>query len=198
MRTSLKIGIFALAVVVAGIGYALSPYFRNTTPHNAAAKSLYEFTVKDIDGQDVPLSKFKGKVIMVVNVASKCGNTPQYKGLEQMYEKYKDQGLVILGFPANNFAGQEPGSDAEIKEFCSATYAVKFPMFSKVSVKGDDAHPLYQWLIASTEDKSDVDWNFAKFLVGRDGKVLGRFKARIKPDDIKLISAVESALAAKG
>lgn len=197
MSPSLKIGILAFVVVLAGIGYAVSPYFRNNTPHTSTVKSVYEFTVKDIDGKDVPLSKYKGKVLLVVNVASKCGNTPQYKGLEKLYEQYKDRGLVILGFPANDFMGQEPGTNAEIKEFCSATYAVKFPMFSKISVKGEQAHPLYQWLISQSEDKSDVDWNFAKFIVGRDGQVQTRFKARVKPEDPKLISAVELALAAK-
>lgn len=197
MSPSLKLGILAFVVVLAGIGYAFSPYFRNTTPHTSAAKTVYEFTVKDIDGKDVPLSNYKGKVLLVVNVASRCGNTPQYKGLEKVYEQYKDRGLVILGFPANDFAGQEPGSNAEIKEFCSATYAVKFPMFSKISVKGDQAHPLYQWLISQSDDKSDVDWNFAKFLVGRDGQLLTRFKSRVKPEDPKVVSSIEAALGAK-
>jgi glutathione peroxidase len=131
---------------------------------------------------------------MFVNVASKCGNTPQYKGLEAMYEKYSPQGLVIVGFPANNFHEQEPGTNEEIKTFCTTKYDVKFPMMSKISVKGDDEHPLYKQM---TDAKGDVSWNFDKFLVGRDGKLIEHFKAKVKPDDAKLVESVESALAAK-
>ena len=152
------------------------------------------FPLKTIKGDTTTLSAFKGDVILLVNVASQCGNTPQYAGLEKMYEKYKGKGFAVLGFPANQFHAQEPGTDAEIKEFCEATYHVKFPMFSKIVVKGDGIHPLYQWLLAQTSDSSDIDWNFAKFLIGRDGKVITRFKSSVKPDDPALVEAVEKAL----
>lgn len=153
--------------------------------------------VKDIDGKEVDLASFKGKVVLIVNVASKCGNTPQYEGLEKMYEKYKDKGFVILGFPANNFGKQEPGTEAEIKEFCTSKYSVTFPMMSKISVKGGDIDPLYTDLtkFSSKDAKGDVDWNFAKFLVGKDGQIVDRFKAGVKPEDKKLIAAIEAELA---
>lgn len=159
-----------------------------------------DFIVKDIDGHDVNLADYKGKVVMIVNVASKCGNTPQYKALEEMYEANKDKGLVIIGFPANNFLSQEPGTDAEIKTFCTSKYNVSFPMMSKISVKGDDMAPLYQYLTSTDLDGKfggPIDWNFAKFLVGRDGKVVARFKARTKPTDPTVIAAVQEALAAQ-
>ncbi|MGN6627450.1 MAG: glutathione peroxidase, partial [Tepidisphaeraceae bacterium] len=132
------------------------------------------FTMKDIDGHDVNLADYKGKVVMIVNVASRCGFTPQYKGLEAIYEKYKDKGFVILGFPANNFKSQEPGSDADIKAFCTAKYNVSFPMFSKISVKGDDKAPLYQFLTQSEtagDFGGEIGWNFTKFLVDRNGQL---------------------------
>ena len=158
------------------------------------AGSIYDFTMANIDGKPTSLKKFKGKVLLVVNVASKCGNTPQYKQLEEVYEKYGKQGLVVLGFPANNFGGQEPGTEAEIKTFCTATYNVKFPMFSKISVKGDDIAPLYKWLLAQSNSTTDVDWNFAKFLVGRDGTTVKRYGSRVKPDDAKVVADLEAAL----
>lgn len=161
----------------------------------APAGSFYDFKMKNIDGKETPLSKFKGKVLLVVNVASKCGNTPQYKGLEDAYAKYKDRGFAVLGFPANQFGAQEPGTDSEIKEFCTATYNVKFPMFSKIVVKGDGISPLYEWLIANSDRHDDIEWNFAKFLVGRDGHVIARFTPRTQPDDPKLVEALEAALA---
>lgn len=160
-------------------------------------KSIYNFTMKDIDGKDVPLSDYKGKVVMVVNVASKCGYTPQYKQLEQVYEKYKDKGFVILGFPANNFGSQEPGTNVEIKQFCTANYGVSFPMFAKISVKGDDTHPLYQYLTSKEDDPQfggPISWNFNKFLIGRDGKIINRFESKIKPDDAQVTQDVEKAL----
>jgi glutathione peroxidase len=160
-------------------------------------KSIYEFTMKDIDGKNVPLSKYKGKVLLVVNVASKCGLTPQYKGLEELYKSQSERGLVVLGFPANNFGGQEPGSEEEIKEFCSLTYGVTFPMFSKISVKGDDIHPLYRWLLANSDRREDIEWNFAKFVIGRDGKVFKRLSPRDVPGSDSLKEAVEAALKAK-
>jgi glutathione peroxidase len=159
--------------------------------------TIYDFAMKDIDGKTVPLGQYRGKVLLVVNVASRCGNTPQYAALEQLYTKDKDRGLVILGFPANNFGGQEPGTEAEIKEFCTLNYGVNFPMFSKISVKGDDIDPLYKWLISQVEPQKDIDWNFAKFLVGRDGKVIARFPAKMKPDAPEVTEAIEKALGAK-
>jgi glutathione peroxidase len=165
-----------------------------------APKSPLDFTVKDIDGKDANLADLKGRVVMMVNVASKCGNTPQYSALEELYGKYKGKGLVIIGFPANNFGGQEPGSEEEIKQFCSSKYKVTFPMMSKISVKGEDKAPLYDFLTsAETNPKfaGDVKWNFGKFLVGRDGSVVGRFEPGTKPNDPQVVEAVEKALAAK-
>lgn len=159
--------------------------------------SFYSFKVDTIDGKSIELSKYKGNVLLVVNVASKCGQTPQYAGLESMYKSYKEKGFSILGFPANEFGGQEPGTNAQIKEFCEATYKVDFPMFSKIIVKGEGIHPLYSWLLQQTDNKADIEWNFAKFLIGRDGKVIARFSPKTKPDDVSLVSAIESALAQK-
>src|SRR5687768_6155408 len=144
--------------------------------------SIYQFTMKSIDGKEIPLEDYKGKVLLVVNVASKCGLTPQYAALEKLYKEHKDAGLVVLGFPANEFGSQEPGTDAEIREFCAQNYGVTFPMFSKIVVKGEGIHPLYEMLIASVEPKKEIEWNFTKFLVGRDGKVLARFSTKTKPD----------------
>jgi len=161
------------------------------------ASSVHEFTLKSIDGKTTPLANYKGKVVMIVNVASRCGYTPQYTQLEAVYAKYKDQGLVILGFPANNFMGQEPGTDEEIKTFCSTKYNVTFPLFSKISVKGDDKAPLYQFLTDKTANPTtggEIGWNFTKFLVDRDGKVIQRFDTKTKPDAPEVISAIEAAL----
>jgi len=151
--------------------------------------------MKKIDGSKVDLADYAGKVVLVVNVASRCGYTGQYSGLQSLYEKYKDKGLVILGFPANDFGAQEPGSDADIKEFCSTRYGVTFPMFSKITVKGAGKAPLYQTLTESADPKGEVSWNFEKFLIGKDGAVIGRFKSGVAPDDAKLVQAVETALA---
>ena len=161
------------------------------------AAGLYDYTMKTIDGTPESLKAYKGKTVLIVNVASKCGFTPQYAGLEKLYQKYKDRGFVILGFPANNFGGQEPGTDSEIKTFCSRTYSVTFPMFSKVSVKGDDKTPLYKYLTENSENTAthgDIKWNFTKFLIGRDGKVLARFEPATTPDSAEVQTAVESAL----
>lgn len=167
-------------------------------PADPSAKTIYDFTMTDIDGHKVPLKKYKGKVILVVNVASKCGLTPQYKGLQALYDDKKKDGLVILGFPANNFNGQEPGSESEIKQFCSVNYSVSFPMFSKISVKGSDEHDLYKWLIANSDRPTDdIEWNFTKFIVGRDGKVFRRIKPQVTPGDEELKKAIDEALAAK-
>jgi glutathione peroxidase len=161
-----------------------------------AASNVYDFTLPSIDGKPMPLADFKGKVILVVNVASKCGYTPQYTALEALYEKYKDQGFVIVGFPANNFGAQEPGTNAEIKTFCSRTYNVTFPMYSKISVKGDDQAPLYKYLTKDTPApiSGDIKWNFTKFLVDRNGKVVQRFESAVTPDSPEVTSAVEKLL----
>jgi len=161
-----------------------------------AAGSIYDFTLNSIDGKPMPLADFKGKVILVVNVASRCGFTPQYSALESIYEKYKDQGFVILGFPANNFGSQEPGTNAEIKKFCSAKYNVTFPMYAKVSVKGDDQTPLYKYLTESANPTvaGEIKWNFTKFLVDRNGRVVQRFEPETTPDSRQVTSAIEKSL----
>src|SRR6202162_3520665 len=163
----------------------------------AADKSVYDFTLNSIDGRPAPLAAYKGKVLLVVNVASKCGFTPQYKALEALYEKYKDQGLVVIGFPANNFMAQEPGTNEEIKTFCSRTYNVTFPMYTKISVKGDDKAPLYQFLTdkgANPNTGGEIKWNFTKFLVARDGTIISRSEPAVKPDSPEVIAAIEKAL----
>lgn len=159
--------------------------------------TLYDLPVTAIDGTPTTLAPWRGQVLLVVNVASRCGATPQYAGLQKLYDTYKDRGLVVLGFPANDFGGQEPGSDAQIADFCSAKYGVTFPMFAKITVKGAEQPPLYKTLTATADPPGDISWNFEKFLVGRDGAVLGRFKTRISPDDPALVAAIEAALAAK-
>jgi glutathione peroxidase len=161
------------------------------------ASNVYEFTMNSIEGAPMPLAKFEGKVMLIVNVASKCGFTPQYEGLEAVYEKYKDQGFVIVGFPANNFMGQEPGTNEEIKTFCSTKYNVKFPLYSKISVKGEDKAPLYQFLTdtaANPKTGGEIKWNFTKFLVDRNGKVIARFESPVKPDSPEVTAAIEKAL----
>src|SRR3984957_10955917 len=159
------------------------------------ASSIHEFTMKSLDGKQVPLASFKGKVMLVVNVASQCGYTYQYEGLQALYAKYKDRGLVLTGFPANNFGGQEPGSDAEIGAFCKSKFGVTFPMFSKISVKGADKAPLYQFLTdTKTKTGGEIQWNFTKFLVDRDGKGIQRFEPDVEPQSKEIEAAVEAAL----
>jgi len=163
----------------------------------AASKSVYDFTLNSIDGQPSPLSSFKGKVVMLVNVASKCGYTPQYSALESTYEKYKDRGLVIVGIPANNFGAQEPGTNEEIKTFCSRKYNVTFPMMAKVSVKGSDQTPLYQFLTDKSLNPStggEIKWNFTKFIFDRDGNAVARFEPEVTPDSPQVTAAIEKAL----
>jgi glutathione peroxidase len=165
----------------------------------AAEKSVYDFTMKDIDGKPVSLSQYKGKVLMIVNVASKCGNTPQYANMEKIYEKYKGQGFEILAFPANEFNKQEPGSNEQIKEFCDSTYHTTFPLFSKIVVKGEGINPLYQYLTkeANPAVAGDVEWNFQKYLVSRDGKVVAKIHNRTKPDAPEVVKQIEEELAKK-
>lgn len=161
-----------------------------------AQESVHEFTVKAIDGTDVNLSQYKGNILLFVNTASKCGFTKQYADLVKLQEAYADKGVVVLGFPANNFGNQEPGSDGQIMEFCSSTYGVDFPMFSKVSVKGEDQSPLFAYL-TTAENKDftgDIRWNFEKFLVGPDGKLVNRFRSMAKPTGDKITAAIDALL----
>ena len=170
---------------------------KNARSDAPAASSVHDFTMKSIDGADVPLARYKGKVLLIVNVASKCGYTPQYTDLEALYQRYKDKGLVLLGFPANNFGWQEPGTDAEIKTFCTTKYNVTFDMFSKISVKGDDQHPLYAYLTsedANAATAGAVKWNFTKYLVDKNGHVIAKFGSGTKPLSEDLVKAVEEAL----
>lgn len=161
-----------------------------------AAGGVYSFTLNSIDGKPAPLADYKGKVVLIVNVASQCGYTPQYSALESIYEKYKDQGFVILGFPANNFGAQEPGTNEEIKTFCTRKYSVTFPMYAKISVKGSDQAPLYSFLTKETGSglTGDIKWNFTKFLVDRDGKVVQRFEPAVTPDSKDVTAAIEKEL----
>jgi glutathione peroxidase len=166
-------------------------------PTPPAAFTIHEFTLDSIDGLPTSLAKFKGKVLLIVNVASRCGFTPQYAGLEALYNKYKDRGFVVLGFPANNFLRQEPGTNEAIKAFCSTKYHVTFPMFAKVSVKGADKTPLYQFLTDKEANPSTggaIGWNFAKFLADKNGKVIARFASKVTPESAELISVLEAAL----
>jgi glutathione peroxidase len=162
-----------------------------------SAASIYDYTLNSIDGKPTALSSFKGKVVLLVNVASRCGYTPQYTGLEALYEKNKDKGFVIVGVPANNFMGQEPGTNQEIQTFCKSKYDVQFPIMSKLSVKGSDKTPLYQYLTSPEQNPKtggEIKWNFTKFLIGRDGQILARFEPAVTPEDPALTSAVSSAL----
>ena len=163
----------------------------------AKTTSFYDFTMDDIDGKPVNLSHYKGKALLVVNTASFCGNTPQYTDLEALYEQYHDKGFEILAFPANNFGQQEPGTNAEIKGFCLTKYSVSFPLFSKISVKGSDKHPLYQYLTEKSPFPGEVEWNFQKYLVDRSGNIVARFPHRMKPSAPEIVTEVERVLAAK-
>lgn len=158
--------------------------------------TIYDFVLEDIDGNEMTLEAYKGKVLLIVNVASKCGYTPQYEGLQKIYEEYKEDGLVIVGFPANNFNGQEPGSNEDIKQFCTLTYGVEFPMASKVSVKGDDMDPLFSYLTAQPNQdfEGDINWNFEKFLIDKEGNLQRRFRSNVKPESEELKSAIKNLL----
>lgn len=159
-------------------------------------KGLYGYKMNDIDGNEVPLKKFEGKVLLIVNVASECGYTPQYEGLENIYKKYRAQGFEILGFPANDFGNQEPGTNEEIKQFCRVKKGATFPMFAKIHVKGKQQAPLFEHLttIENPDFTGDIKWNFEKFLISRDGKLLHRFRSPVKPESKELTTAIENAL----
>lgn len=194
----MKPGCFAMLAVFLSLIFGVATMRGDDHPTTRPANSPLDFVVKDIDGKDVNLSMYKGKVVLIVNVASKCGYTKQYAGLEELYKDHKDDGLVLLGFPANNFKGQEPGTDEEIKAFCTAEYGVTFPMMSKISVKGEDKAPLYKFLTepaTAGEFAGEIGWNFNKFLIGRDGKIIARYESKVAPDDAKLVDAVKAALA---
>ncbi len=164
----------------------------------AHAASLDEIPLRDINGQPTSLKAYRGKALLIVNVASKCGLTPQYEALQALHTRYQKQGFTVLGFPCNDFANQEPGSLSEIKQFCSINYDVTFPLFDKLHVKGPEQHPLYAALTGkSSPFPGDVKWNFGKFLIGRDGRILRRFEPAVKPDAPEVIEAIEAALAAK-
>lgn len=163
---------------------------------DAPATSVYEFSPLDIDGKETSLTQYKGKVLLIVNTASECGYTPQYEGLQAIYEEYKEQGLVVLGFPANNFGGQEPGSNEEIKQFCSVNYDITFPMFSKISVKGNDQHPLFNYLTSAENPDftGEIKWNFEKFLINKEGELIHRFRSDVTPKNNQLLKAIETTL----
>jgi glutathione peroxidase len=189
----LKLFMLSLLGVIAMAGLSLAA-------DKGDAKSAHDFTVKSIQGKEVDLSEYKGKVLLVVNVASKCGLTPQYEQLQEVHEKYSDKGLAVLGFPCNQFGGQEPGTEAEIAEFCKANYDVSFDLFSKIDVNGDEAHGLYKHLTAADTKptgKGKISWNFEKFLIDREGNVVARFAPRTSPSDPEVIKAIEAELAKK-
>ncbi|MDX1590564.1 MAG: glutathione peroxidase [Balneolaceae bacterium] len=158
--------------------------------------TIYDYEVNTIDGKNILLKEYENDLLLIVNTASKCGYTPQYEGLQNLYETYKDQGLTILGFPANNFGGQEPGTNEEIAQFCQLNYGVTFPMFEKVSVRGDDIHPLFKDLtqMENSDFTGDISWNFEKFLIDRNGNLVRRFKSNVTPESDELVTAVEQYL----
>ncbi|MGO8676963.1 MAG: glutathione peroxidase [Limisphaerales bacterium] len=179
----MKIDLLVCAVLLIGAVYA------------QAADTIYTLPLKDIDGKSTSLKDYEGKVLLIVNVASKCGYTPQYTGLEALQQKFKDKGFTVLGFPCNQFGAQEPGTAEEIKQFCSSKYQVTFPLFEKIEVNGPGRHPLYLMLAGKESPVAgDIKWNFTKFLIGRDGKVLKRFEPGVKPDSAQMVQAIEGAL----
>lgn len=197
MKTELVSAMVVTVVGAAILAISLSSRASGNLGSGEKMNSIYDFTLKDIDHKEVNLGQYRGKVVLVVNVASRCGYTPQYEGLQKVYLKYKDRGFVILGFPANNFMAQEPGTDEEIKTFCSTKYNVTFPIFSKISVKGDDIHPLYRFLTSKETNPDfggDIKWNFSKFLLDKNGKIIARFEPKVTPESDPMIQAIEKAL----
>lgn len=193
ITSSLGVALFFIMGMMSSAVYAAE----KPEQEDEKIKNPLSFKVNNIDGEEVDLSDYQGKVVMIVNVASKCGLTPQYEELQALYDRYKDKGFVVLGFPANNFMGQEPGSDEEIKFFCETKYNVTFDMFSKISVKGDDIAPLYAFLTeeeTNEEFAGEIEWNFAKFLLDRKGNVIARFSPRTTPKDSDVVRAIETAL----
>jgi glutathione peroxidase-family protein len=197
-RRNAAIIIIPVIAAIAGTAFWFGrPNRAGDKPQGAVVGSIYDVVANDIDGNPVSLDRYRGKTLLIVNVASKCRFTPQYEGLQRLYDKYQSRGLVILGFPANNFAWREPGTDAEIKDFCASKYNVTFPIFSKISVAGDDIHPLYRYL---TDEKVNpqlggkVTWNFNKYLVAPDGKPVAHFASELVPESPEIVGAIESAL----
>jgi glutathione peroxidase len=193
--------ILGLAVVLAFAPAVLAAdKVHESAKGDAKVPPVLNYKMKTLAGKETDLSQYQGKVLLIVNVASKCGNTPQYKALEELYEKYGDKGLVVLGVPANEFGRQEPGTNEEIAQFCKSTYDVKFPMLSKVVVKGAGITPLYQYLTSKETDPKfagAIKWNFTKFLIGRDGEIVARFEPKVKPDTPAVVKAIEAELAKK-
>ena len=185
--------LLAMLTSLCGLAAAATDY----PPAPADPKGPLDFTLTDIDGKPYPLSQLKGKVVLLINVASHCGFTKQYTGLQTLYSQKKDKGLVLIGVPANEFGGQEPGTESEIKTFCSTKFAVTFPMMAKAVVKGNGITPLYDWLTTKSPYKGPITWNFNKFLIGRDGAVKARYESKIAPDDKTLIEAIDKELAAE-
>lgn len=188
LTCSLALGFLAATIITAA----------QAAEKGGKVPAALNFKMKSLTGKEVDLSKYRGKVVLIVNVASQCGLTPQYEGLEELHEKYAGQGLAVLGFPANEFGKQEPGEDSEIAEFCQQNYGVKFDMFSKVVVKGEGQCPLYKFLTSKESDPKfpgDITWNFEKFLINRDGEIVDRFAPKVKPDSQEVVSAIENELA---
>lgn len=181
--------LLTLAVAACKPGYAAE-----TSTRSDAMPPVYSFTLNDIDGKPLALNTFTGKVMLLVNTASMCGNTPQYEGLQTLYEQYRERGLEILAFPANNFGKQEPGTNEEIKSFCYTKYALEFPLFSKISVKGEDMHPLYHYLTTQSPFPGEIEWNFQKFLVNREGEIIARYRPGLKPLSPQIVQDIERAL----
>lgn len=181
-------------LAIAAVFALVAPTLADDKKGDTKVGPALNFKMKTINGKEVDLSQYQGKVVLFVNVASQCGLTPQYEGLQKIYDKYKDEGLVIIGVPANEFGKQEPGTDAEISEFCKSNYGVTFPMMSKVVVKGEGITPLYQYLTKESKFPGAIKWNFEKFLVNRAGEVVARFDPQVKPDDDKVIKAIEQEL----
>jgi len=187
---SIKLGTIASLFLISGC--------MAQNPEEVPVKNFYAIEVNTITGETVQLEQYKGKVLLIVNTASKCGFTPQYAGLQALYDKYKEKGLVILGFPSNDFMKQEPGSNEEIAKFCEVNYGVTFPMFGKISVKGAGQHPLYSYLTSKETDPEfagNISWNFNKFLISRDGQIVNRFGSRTTPDNPELVAVLEAELA---
>ncbi len=189
-----------LQILILSITVGAIFYYNSSATIEAKAKSVLDFKMRDIDGKEVALKKYKGDVLLLVNTASKCGYTPQYEGLQAIYAKYKAQNFEVLGFPANNFGGQEPGTESEIKEFCESKYKVTFPMFAKISVKGEDQAELYKFLTSKETNPNfagDISWNFNKFLVNRKGEIVARFSSKETPESETVTSAIEKYLKEK-
>lgn len=184
----------AVVLLILTFGACNPGYAAGTATEDTAMAPVYDFTLNDIDGNPLALNTFTGKVLLLVNTASMCGNTPQYEGLQTLYEQYREQGLEILAFPANNFGKQEPGTNEEIKSFCYTKYALEFPLFSKISVKGEDMHPLYHYLTTQSPFPGEIEWNFQKFLVNRQGEVIARYRPGLKPLSAQIVQDIQQAL----